>query len=157
VCIIYKRVISKGDKKAENGRGRMYLVDRGGLRHEEEAFVGVALVQDINGLESHLLQSWLVRRSRRASIRCGLGDQSVVLVDVSVQPLGHVGDGENAQSALGNGSILESSIVLDEVVASVLELLVVVFALERLAAGNELFGTATEKNIRTCPIHPGIV
>lgn len=114
-------------------------------------------MQDVNSLESHLLQAGLVDCSGAAAVGSGLRDLGVVLVDVSVQPLGHVGHGEDTQSALSVGSVLKSGVVLDDVVALVAELLIIIQALEGFAAGNELFGTTTEKHIGSSELRPCVV
>lgn len=134
-----------------------HLVDAGGLGHQEESIVGVTGMENLESLEGHLLETWLVGGAGVGSIRGSLGLVEVLGVHVTIEPLGHVADGEDTQSLGGVGRRFESSVVQNNRVVLLGELGIVVLALEGFAVGVELLGTTTKKNIRAGPIGPGEV
>lgn len=93
------------------------LVDRGGLTHKHEGSSGSlgASVEDVDGLERHILQSGYVGSSS-GSIP-GLVSLQVVCEDVSVEPGGHGRGSEETEGALGVGELPEGGVVVHDSVA----------------------------------------
>jgi len=142
------------------------LVDGGGLGHQEPSlsvWVGLvagAGVENIDGLEGHVLETWLVEGISFATVRGILLVAEVGWVDVAVEPLGHVGDGEDTEGLAAVGAPLERSVVHNNVVASVAEYIVVVLTLVGHATERwrvELLSSTTEENIWTVPLCPSVV
>lgn len=140
-----------------------HLVDGGGLGHEKPAFVASAVVEDVDGFESHILETRLVRSICLVASRRVLVATGVVRVHIAVQPLRHVGDGEQTESLFIGVSSFQLRQVLDQVVARILEDLVVVevsvgkraWCLELRVA--KVLCTAAEEDIRAIPLGPGVV
>jgi hypothetical protein len=113
------------------------LVDGCSLGHQEPTLVTVFLstcIKNVNGLESHLLEAGLVKCISTAAVGAVLGTDQVVGVDIPVEPLLHVADGEDTECALGVRGSLELGGVRDQRVACIAEDVVVVQVLVSLAA-----------------------
>ena len=135
-----------------------HLVDGGSLGHEEPTLVARASLKDVNGLKSHLLETRLVKSGLLVTSR-GERLVQVLAVDVAVEPLGHVGGGEDTKGFLVVVGRQQSSAVLDDLVILLGELLVVVLALvgDTTKRGRvELLSTTTEDNING-DVSPGVV
>jgi hypothetical protein len=133
------------------------LVDRGSLGHEEETLVLATGAEDIDRLEGHLLETGQVSGITLAAGGVVVKALEVVLVDVAVEPDGEVALAEDTEGLLALVSGKERGLVHADGVSLLLELLVVVLALERLLAGKELLGTATEEDIGATVAGPGVV
>jgi hypothetical protein len=133
------------------------LVDGGGLRHEEEALLATALVEDVNGLKRHLLQAGQVLGRAIGTRGVVLQRREVVGEDVAVEPDGEIALAEDAQRLLVVGSRQERRLVPADRVALLGELGVVVLALERAGAGQELLGTATKVDVGAVGLGPRVV
>jgi hypothetical protein len=135
-----------------------HLVDGRGLGHEEPAGVAGAGLEDVNGFESHFFEAGLVE----SGLLVTSGGEclvQVLAVDVAVEPLGHVGGGKDTESLLSRFGGKQGGAVLDDLVALLGELLVVVLALisHTTERGRiELLGTTTEDNINGS-LGPGVV
>lgn len=135
-----------------------HLVDGGGLGHEEPTFLARASLEDVNGLDGHLLEAGLVERRLLVTGRRERLVQ-VGAVDVAVEPLGHVGDSEDTESLLGVLGRQKSSAVLYDGVVGLLELLVVVLVLVGDATERgrvELLSTTAKDDIDGS-LGPGVV
>lgn len=133
------------------------LVNGSTLRHEEETLLLSTVGKNLNSLDGHLLEAGNVES--RAVLARGVIAQflNVVGVDVAVQPDGQDALGEDTESLLVVVDSLESSVVQADRVALLGELLVVILALVRTLAGEELLGTATEEDIGAVLSSPGPV
>lgn len=135
-----------------------HLVDGSSLGHEEPTSVTRASLKDVNGLEGHLLETGLVE----SGLLVTSGRKSLVqvlAVDVAVKPLGHVGGGEDTESLLRALGSKHFGAVLDNGVASLAELVVVVLVLVCNTAERrvvELLSTTTEDDIDGS-LGPGVV
>lgn len=140
-----------------------HLIDRGGFGHEEPTLGGVTLVglgagvEDVNGLEGHFLETGLVSGIALVTRWVVALVLKVFLPDVTVKPLGHVGDGEDTKGTLGVRGGLEGGIVQVDSVSFFGEFLVVVLVLVGFAAGIELLSTTTEEDIGAVPVNPAVV
>jgi hypothetical protein len=79
---------------------------------------------------------------------------------VTVEPLGHIGDGENTKSFAGIGQLAELIVVIRKSIAPLGELLIVVLVEVRDATERrveEVLGTSTEESVRSGPVGPGVV
>ena len=133
------------------------LVDRGGLRHEEEALLAAALVQDVDGLERHLLLAGQVRGRALAARGVVLERGQVVGVDVAVKPHRKVTPAENAQRLLVIRGRQQGRLVPADRVALLGELGVVVLAVQRPGAGDELLGATAEVGVGAVGLGPRVV
>lgn len=133
------------------------LVDRGSLRHEEEALVLATGSKNVNSLEGHVLEAREIRCITLTAGRVVVAALEVVLVDVAVEPDGEVALAENTESTLALIGLEERGFVKRDGVALLLELLVVVLALVRALAGEEVLSTATEENIGATVLGPAVV
>jgi hypothetical protein len=135
-----------------------HLVDRRCLAHQEPTILTRACLKDINGLEGHLLETGLVESGSLVTSR-GERLVQVLAVDVTVQPLSHVGGAEDTQGLLCYRGGEHGSAVQEDLVALLGELGVVILALvcdtsERRRI--ELLGTTTEDDINGS-LGPGVV
>lgn len=133
------------------------LVDGSSLGHEEESLLATALVQDINSLEGHLLETGQVKSRPLSTLGVVLEGLEVVLVDVAVQPDGHDTLAKDTKSLLVVVGSEEGLLVSADRVSFLGELGIVVLALVRTGTGEELLSTATEEDIRTTVVGPGVV
>lgn len=133
------------------------LVNGSTLRHEEETLLLTTLGENLDGLDSHLLEAGNVGGGAVAAGGVVLELLEVVGVDVAVQPDGQVALGENTESTLADVDVVQGSLVQADSVALVGKLLVVVLALVGVLAGVELLGTATEEDVGAVLLGPGVV
>ena len=133
------------------------LVDRGGLRHEEEAVLAAALVQDVNRLERHLLEAGQVLGRCISTGWVVLARREVVGEDVAVEPDGQVAPAEDAQSLLVVGGRLQGRLVPANRVALLGELGVEVLAARRARPGNPLLSATAKVGVGAPVVGPGIV
>lgn len=133
------------------------LIDGSTLRHEEETLVSTTVVENLNGLQGHVLKAREVLSITLPTKRIILKTLGVVGVDIAVQPDREIALAENTESLLVGVSSQKSSSVVAEGVALLLELGVVVLALVRTFASEEVLGTTTEKDIRTILLGPAVV
>lgn len=133
------------------------LVDRGGLGHEEETLLATTLVENINSLESHLLETRKVSGIAGSARGIVLEVLDIVSVDITVQPNGHGGLAEDTESPLGRVGSSEGGLVPRDSVTLLGKLFVVVLALVATLASKELLSTSAEEDIRTLVISPAIV
>jgi hypothetical protein len=138
-------------------KGVHLLVNRGSLRHQEESLVATALVQNIDGLERHVLETGQVKSRRFPPLGVILKVLEVLCVDVAVQPNGHGALAENTKSLLAVVGSEERLLVIADGVALLGEFSIVVLALVRARTGVELLSTATEEDIRAAVVCPGVV
>lgn len=138
------------------------LVDAGSFGHEEEtlatalAVVAVTGVEDINGLEGHLLETGLVIGVLVRTIRIVLLVFQIFLVDISVEPFSHDASGEDTKGTVVIGSLGEGCGVPGEAVSLLFEHLVVILLLI-VIVGEEVLGTSAKENIGAIPLSPGVV
>ena len=133
------------------------LVDGGSLRHEEEPLVLTTGAEDVNGLESHVLETGQVTSSSLRASGVVLKALDVVGVNVAVEPDRKVALAEDTESTLAVISLEERGLVVRDSVALLLVLLVVVLALVGTLSSNEVLSTATEENIGTLVLGPAVV
>lgn len=138
-------------------KGVHLLVNRGSLRHKEETLVLATGAEDVDSLEGHLLETGQVSGVTLAAGGVVVKALEVVLVDVAVEPHGEVALAKDTEGLLALVSSKERGLVHADGVSLLLELLVVVLALERLLAGKELLGTTTEEDIGATVASPGVV
>ena len=67
------------------------------FNHEEETLVLTTGAEDVNGLEGHVLETGLIK-SRLLVTSGGERLVQILALDVAVEPLGHVGGGEDTKS-----------------------------------------------------------
>ena len=58
-------------------------------------------MEDGEGFECHLFETWLVCCCSAAAVGSGVFPIKVFGVDITVEPFGHIGDGEDAEVAGG--------------------------------------------------------
>ena len=131
------------------------LVNAGGLGHQEPTFVATTAVEDVNGLESHVLEAGQILGVTAGSIGVVGLLLEVRLVDVTVQPSGQVGNREKTKSTVLVGGGFKRGLVQAKAVTLFGEQLVVIA--RGILAGEEVLSTGTEKNIRAVEISPGVV
>lgn len=131
------------------------LVNAGGLGHQEPTLVATTAVEDVNSLESHVLEAGQILGVTTGSIGVVGLLLEVRLVDVAVEPGGQVGNGEKAKGAVLVGGGFKRGLVQTEAVALFGEQLIVVA--RGILAGEEVLGASTEQNIRAIEISPGVV
>jgi hypothetical protein len=135
-----------------------HLINGSSLRHEEETLVAGAGLENVDGLKGHVLEAGLVES--RGLVTSGRERLVQVLtVDVAIEPLGHVGGGEDSKSLLCVRGRKHGSAVLDDLVVRLGELIEVVLALvsdttERRRV--ELFSATSEDDING-NVCPGVV
>ena len=120
------------------------LVDRGGFGHHEESLGSATGVEDIDGFQSHLLETGKVQGRLLVTGWVVGGLVKVVLVDVAVKPNRHVGHGENTKCLAGIRGLCQGGLIKGNGVTSLSKFSVVIFALERILSRVELFGTTTK-------------
>ena len=152
--VIKLEEIAKGTVVVQNVH---LLVDGGGLGHEEEALVATTGVEDIDGLESHLLQAWEVGGGRLDTGGVVVEVLEVVAEDVTVDPDGEVRRAEDAEGLGAVGGRKESRLVQADAVALLGEFLVVILAEIRTGARDELLGTTAKVGIGAVHLGPGRV
>ena len=108
-------------------------------------------------LECHVLQPRQVRRRTIAAKRVVLQVLKVLLVDVAVQPNGHVALTENAQRPLLRIRRLKCLLVVADGIPLLCELGIVVLALVRVVVGEELLGATAEVDLGPLHLRPGEV
>ena len=133
------------------------LIDGGALRHEEEALIATASMENLNSLNGHVLEAGKVGSRVLTTKRVVLEFLEVIIVDISVEPDGEVALAKDTESLLVLVSSKERGLVGADGVALLLELSVVVLALERLLAGKELLSTTTKEDIRAAVVGPAVV
>ena len=133
------------------------LIDRSSLRHEEETLVATTVVQNLNSLESHILKTRQVIGVAVSTSRVVLQTLEVISVDITVQPHGQVALAEDTEGLLLGVSGKERGLIQADGVALLGELGVVVLALVRALAGNELLGTSAEVDVGAGLSGPGVV
>ncbi len=78
-------------------------------------------------------------------------------VNVAIEPFGHVGDGENAKRLCAIGGLLKRGIIEEDAVTFRGEGGIVVSALIRGFARDELFSSAAKQNVGTGPVGPSVI
>lgn len=133
------------------------LVDARRLRHEEETIITTPVVQDLHRLHGHILQTGQVRRPLLATEGVVLHPFEVLLVDVAVEPDGHVALAKDAKGLLVGVRGQKGGPVGADGETLVSELLVVVLALVRALASKELLGATAEVDVGPVILRPGVV
>ena len=134
-----------------------HLVDRGSLRHHEEALITAPRRENLQSLDGHLFESGLVRSVAPLSVRGILVALEILRVYVAVKPLGHVALREDAQSFVSVGRTQERRLVESYTVTLFAERLVVVLSFEGSLVGKELLRSSAEQNVGPGPIRPSVV
>lgn len=132
------------------------LVDEGGLGHQGPS--GSTLLgtggEDVNGLESHVLESGLVEGSLGSVGLDGMDEG--VGVDVLVEPGGDVSTGKDGKGTVLVVEGVELGLVVTDLVALLGppgELVDV----SVLRGSDKVLGTTTEENVNATPGVPGVV
>lgn len=133
------------------------LVDGRGLGHEEEALLAAAGVQDVDGLERHLLETGKVERGGLLAEGVVAEGAEVRLVDVAVEPDGEVRAAEDAEGLVLGPELEQRRLVEADVVPGLGELGVVVLAVVAVLAGVELLRAAAKVDVGALVVRPGIV
>ena len=123
----------------------------------EEPLVAATLVENIDGLDGHLLKA---RQVEGRVFRPGgavLEALQVVLEDVAVKPDGEMGLTEDTERLAAVAQLEERRLIEANIVARVGELGVVVLAAVTLVAGDELLGATAEPDVGTALFGPAIV
>ena len=134
------------------------LVDVSSLSHEEEAVVMVlrAGVENVNGLESHVLQTGLVIRILGGPVGVVLLALEVVRVDVAVEPGGHVAGGEESKGSGVIRGLRKGGVVPADAVSALRKKVVVGLVLVRLL-GEEVLSTTAKEHVGSVELGPGVV
>ena len=152
--VIQLKEITEGTVVVQNVH---LLVNGGGLGHEEEALVATTGVEDVDSLESHLLQAREVGGGCLDAGGIVVEVLEVAAEDVTVDPDREVRHAEDAESLGAVGSREESRLVQADAVALLGEFLVVILAKIRAGARDELFGTTAKVSIGAVHLGPGCV
>lgn len=126
-----------------------HLIDGSSFRHDEPTLLSGASIEDIDGLDCHLEETWLVDGIGLQAVGGVVLVLEVRCVDIAVEPFGHVGDGEDTEGFAVVAQCGKRCCVLGYAVAFVCELGVHVTAQVGLAALVEVLRSTTEENIRT--------
>lgn len=137
------------------------LIDRGSLGHEEEAIIATTLVEDLDSLGGHFLETGKVKSGLATARGVVLEGLKVVLVHVAVEPGRQITSSKDTESLLAGVSAEEAGLVEADGVALLSKLLVVVLALVGGRAGNvlgeEVLRTGTEVHIGAVLLGPAVV
>lgn len=133
------------------------LVNGSTLRHEEEPLLLATRSENLDSFDGHLLEARNIS-SRAVFARRVVGQiLDVVLVHVAVQPDGKVALAKDTESRLAVVGSLEGSVVEADGVALLGKLLIIILALVRALAGDELLGAAAKEDVGALIGSPGPV
>ena len=133
--------------------GVEHLVDGSGLGEQQETLVTRSSVEDVDSLQGHLGQPGLVDSSSVTGRALGNVGQ-VLGEDFTVDPLGHVGLGEETERSLVGVKSGQGVLVVGDLISSIGKDLVVVGLVGGAAPGDPLLGTTSEEDIGAGPLSP---
>ena len=133
--------------------GVEHFVNGSGLGEQQETLVTRSSVEDVDSLQGHLGQSGLVDSSSVTGRALGNVGQ-VLGEDFTIDPLGHVGLGEETERSLVGVKSGQGVLVVGYLVSSIGKDLVVVGLVGGTAPGDPLLGTTSEEDIGAGPLSP---
>lgn len=133
------------------------LINRCTFRHQEETLITTTLMQDINSLQRHILQTREIESRRLSTSRIVSEISQIVLIHITIQPDGQVRFAEDPQRLTAVPELEERGLVRADVVPGRGELGIVVLSPVAVFAGVELLGAAAEPDVGAFLVRPGVV